>query len=79
RDRSAAPPGTNGLSPGPRHGGTIGVMTPHPTTLDERECRRRLASLTVGRIVYTVDALPAVQPERTVRPTRSPSASSPNW
>ncbi|MCX4690316.1 pyridoxamine 5'-phosphate oxidase family protein [Kitasatospora purpeofusca] len=39
-------------------------MTPHSTTLDEWECRRRLAGLTVGRVVYTVDALPAVQPAR---------------
>ncbi len=39
-------------------------MTPHSTTLDEWECRRRLAGLAVGRVVYTVDALPAVQPAR---------------
>ncbi|MEV0189582.1 pyridoxamine 5'-phosphate oxidase family protein [Kitasatospora purpeofusca] len=39
-------------------------MSSHPTPLDERECRRRLAGLAVGRVVYTVDALPAVQPAR---------------
>ncbi|MDY0816665.1 pyridoxamine 5'-phosphate oxidase family protein [Kitasatospora purpeofusca] len=39
-------------------------MTPHSTTLDEWECRRRLAGLAVGRVVYTVDALPAVRPAR---------------
>ncbi|MED7955082.1 pyridoxamine 5'-phosphate oxidase family protein [Streptomyces sp. BE303] len=39
-------------------------MTPHSTRLDEWECRRRLAGLAVGRVVYTVGALPAVQPAR---------------
>ncbi|MFF2145793.1 pyridoxamine 5'-phosphate oxidase family protein [Kitasatospora sp. NPDC058190] len=37
-------------------------MTPDTTPLDGRECRRLLAGLSVGRVVYTVGALPAVQP-----------------
>ncbi|MFF2744015.1 pyridoxamine 5'-phosphate oxidase family protein [Kitasatospora sp. NPDC058048] len=37
-------------------------MTPDTTPLDGRECRRLLAGLSVGRVVYTLGALPAVQP-----------------
>lgn len=39
-------------------------MTPDTTPLDGRECRRLLAGLSVGRVVYTLGALPAVQPAR---------------
>ncbi|MFD8785543.1 pyridoxamine 5'-phosphate oxidase family protein [Kitasatospora sp. NPDC059599] len=39
-------------------------MTPDTTPLDGRECRRLLAGLSVGRVVYTVGALPAVRPAR---------------
>ncbi|MGW7444065.1 pyridoxamine 5'-phosphate oxidase family protein [Kitasatospora sp. NPDC054795] len=37
-------------------------MTPDTTPLDGRECRRLLAGHSVGRVVYTLGALPAVQP-----------------
>ncbi|MEU9044777.1 MULTISPECIES: pyridoxamine 5'-phosphate oxidase family protein [unclassified Kitasatospora] len=37
-------------------------MTPDHTPLDERQCRRLLAARSVGRVVYTVGALPAVLP-----------------
>ncbi|WP_051711735.1 pyridoxamine 5'-phosphate oxidase family protein [Streptomyces sp. NRRL S-350] len=40
-------------------------MTPDTTpALDERQCLRLLATASVGRVVYTVGALPAVLPTR---------------
>ncbi|BFV60611.1 pyridoxamine 5'-phosphate oxidase family protein [Kitasatospora sp. CMC57] len=39
-------------------------MTPDHTTLDERQCQRLLAARSLGRVVYTVGALPAVLPVR---------------
>jgi len=39
-------------------------MRPDHTLLDERQCLRLLAGTAVGRIVYTVGALPAVLPVR---------------
>ncbi|WP_405015797.1 pyridoxamine 5'-phosphate oxidase family protein [Kitasatospora sp. NBC_00070] len=35
-----------------------------PVPLDERQCLRLLTSASVGRVVYTVGALPAVLPTR---------------
>ncbi|GAA1227595.1 pyridoxamine 5'-phosphate oxidase family protein [Kitasatospora nipponensis] len=39
-------------------------MTPDATPLEERQCLRLLAGAPVGRVVYTVGALPAVLPTR---------------
>ncbi|MBP0450548.1 pyridoxamine 5'-phosphate oxidase family protein [Kitasatospora sp. RG8] len=39
-------------------------MTPDTAPLDERRCLHLLAGAPVGRIVYTVGALPAVLPTR---------------
>ncbi|MFD5468672.1 pyridoxamine 5'-phosphate oxidase family protein [Kitasatospora sp. NPDC127059] len=40
-------------------------MTPDTTSsLDERQCLRLLATASIGRVVYTVGALPAVLPTR---------------
>ncbi|MFI6847778.1 pyridoxamine 5'-phosphate oxidase family protein [Kitasatospora sp. NBC_00085] len=39
-------------------------MTPDTTPLDERHCLSLLAGAPVGRVVYTVGALPAVLPTR---------------
>ncbi|WP_035792162.1 pyridoxamine 5'-phosphate oxidase family protein [Kitasatospora mediocidica] len=39
-------------------------MTSDREPLDERQCLRLLADMSVGRVVYTVRALPAVLPVR---------------
>ncbi|MFJ1708090.1 pyridoxamine 5'-phosphate oxidase family protein [Kitasatospora sp. NPDC088346] len=39
-------------------------MTPDQTPLDERQCLELLGRTAVGRVVYTVGALPAVLPVR---------------
>ncbi|MBO1413139.1 pyridoxamine 5'-phosphate oxidase family protein [Streptomyces sp. FH025] len=39
-------------------------MTPDFAPLEERHCRRLLAKTSIGRVVYTVGALPAVLPVR---------------
>ncbi|WP_395293066.1 pyridoxamine 5'-phosphate oxidase family protein [Kitasatospora hibisci] len=39
-------------------------MTPDPAPLEEWHCLRLLAKSSVGRVVYTVGALPAVLPVR---------------
>jgi uncharacterized protein len=40
------------------------IPSADPTPLDEPQCLRLLATASVGRVVYTVGALPAVLPTR---------------
>lgn len=48
--------GDDVAKPEPRHG--------HDTELERGTCLRLLATKTIGRVIYTRDALPAVQPVR---------------